>query len=332
MQTAKIFSLGGTGSGSVGTGFLQVAGGVLDTTLRVVTDNAASPVSSPLQLSTTQVRIMGDVYGGGSGGGLVLGGRSSGTGGIWPASVTPDGSNHAFLCDGNYTYLRAATSILLGTSTYDFFLLNSTGISIGGGISPSARLHVRGDGSNPIAWFENGAGTPLFRTYEGYFQFGNANNLMQICDGDASTNVSGISLRWRSGITTQTGYGFHIIPDSPFTKTSAGAIGALNIGPSFAAATGSADFRPLNIGYAINNSGAQSGTATGIFLNATETALNGMTHNLMDLQVGGVSKFRITNNGNIAIGNTVTAAVAVASTNKVEINIDGTTYYLLATT
>ena len=36
--------------------------------------------------------------------------------------------------------------------------------------------------------------------------------------------------------------------------------------------------------------------------------------------------------GAIAIGNTVTAAVAVASTNKVQISINGTTYYLLATT
>ena len=57
--------------------------------------------------------------------------------------------------------------------------------------------------------------------------------------------------------------------------------------------------RLFNVAYTINNSGAQTGNATGIFLNATETALNGMTHNLMDLQVGGVSRARVSNLGTI---------------------------------
>lgn len=55
--------------------------------------------------------------------------------------------------------------------------------------------------------------------------------------------------------------------------------------------------RLFNVAYTINNSGAQTGNATGIFLNATETALNGMTHNLLDLQVGGVSKYKFDNLG-----------------------------------
>ena len=55
--------------------------------------------------------------------------------------------------------------------------------------------------------------------------------------------------------------------------------------------------RLFNVAYTINNSGAQTGTLTGIFLNATETALNGITHNLMDLQVGGVSRVKVLNSG-----------------------------------
>jgi hypothetical protein len=63
-------------------------------------------------------------------------------------------------------------------------------------------------------------------------------------------------------------------------------------------ASGSALYQPLRIAYTINNVGTPvTGTATGIFLNATETALNGMGHNLLDLQVGGVSKFRVANSG-----------------------------------
>jgi succinate dehydrogenase/fumarate reductase cytochrome b subunit len=58
----------------------------------------------------------------------------------------------------------------------------------------------------------------------------------------------------------------------------------------------------FNVVYTINNSGAQTGALTGIFLNATETLLNGITHNLMDLQVGGVSQFRVNNSGSATFG------------------------------
>jgi len=58
-------------------------------------------------------------------------------------------------------------------------------------------------------------------------------------------------------------------------------------------AAGATTPRLFNVAYTINNSGAQTGTLTGLFLNATETALNGIIHNLIDLQVGGVSKFNV---------------------------------------
>jgi len=48
-------------SGGTSDGTLQIAGGVsLDSTLRTVTDSTGTPVSSPLQLSTTQVAIIGN--------------------------------------------------------------------------------------------------------------------------------------------------------------------------------------------------------------------------------------------------------------------------------
>jgi hypothetical protein len=63
--------------------------------------------------------------------------------------------------------------------------------------------------------------------------------------------------------------------------------------------------RLFNVAYTINNSGAQTGTLTGLFLNATETSLNGITHNLMDLQVGGVSRAKITNAGLLTLVNSL---------------------------
>lgn len=82
-----------------------------------------------------------------------------------------------------------------------------------------------------------------------------------------------------------------------------GAVATAYSGLSLANTYGSTDaasgaFKPINLTYTINNTGtASTATATGLFLNATETALNGMTHNLMDLQVGGTSKFKVDNKG-----------------------------------
>jgi len=83
---------------------------------------------------------------------------------------------------------------------------------------------------------------------------------------------------------------------SPLTLST----GEVGISRTIALSAGSSNVRLINETYTINNSGAQTGTATGIFLNATETALNGMGHNLMDLQVGGVSRFRVFNSGGIS--------------------------------
>jgi hypothetical protein len=85
---------------------------------------------------------------------------------------------------------------------------------------------------------------------------------------------------------------------------TSGTQATLNISGGFAAAIGSANYQGVNIGYVLNNTGAQTGTATGLLLNATETALNGQVHNLLDLQISGVSKFKVTNGGNLTVGGT----------------------------
>jgi hypothetical protein len=97
--------------------------------------------------------------------------------------------------------------------------------------------------------------------------------------------------------------------------------GALTINVTKANTTvGTANFRLANLLYTINNTAAQTGNATGIFLNATETALNGMGHNLMDLQVGGVSKFYVSRTGAGIFQNTVQAAEFYSGNNGLSIN------------
>lgn len=104
--------------------------------------------------------------------------------------------------------------------------------------------------------------------------------------------------------TTQTGSGTTgtLLSTQTINSTS-GTTAQNSIVGTFAAGAGSASYRPISVAYTINNSGAQSGTATGIFLNATETALNSMGHNLADLQVGSASKFKVTNAGVVTVPN-----------------------------
>ena len=107
----------------------------------------------------------------------------------------------------------------------------------------------------------------------------------------------GNTLELKSGFDSSGGF---VFTNTGYSSTSATLYSALfNGGTIGVSSVGTGNPRVLGIEYTINNTAVQSGTATGIFLNATETALNGMTHNLMDLQVGGVSKFKITNSGSI---------------------------------
>ncbi len=56
-------------------------------------------------------------------------------------------------------------------------------------------------------------------------------------------------------------------------------------------------YSPEVINYTINNTGtANTGTATGLYVNATETALNGMTHNLFDFQIASTSILKLNAN------------------------------------
>lgn len=161
---------------------------------------------------------------------------------------------------------------------------------------------------------------------------GMTHNLMDLQSTIGGTTTSKFKVSSTGAVTSGslfiTGSGYFASGTGNTTGTIYGIQSNLNIVPP----AGSANFRPYEILYTINASGAQSGTATGIFLNATETGsgLNGMVHNLMDLQRGGVSQFRVNRVGAFSCGNTVAAAIGIASTHKVTIEIGGTTYYLLA--
>jgi len=176
--------------------------------------------------------------------------------------------------------------------------LQNAGLVIGDTLA-SAKLHVRGDGTNPIARFDSSVGVDAFEFRQtSSFKIGTLNNYMWMSTaGGGNPVATGEMMEFYSDTTNQSNPNFKFRSYNNRTNT-AGTASILQIGSTtFGAMAGSANFSPLNIQYIINNSGAQSGTATGIFLNATETALNGMTHRLIDLQVGGTSKMYLTSTG-----------------------------------
>jgi hypothetical protein len=110
---------------------------------------------------------------------------------------------------------------------------------------------------------------------------------------DQTNAVSGLQLATASiGLTMPT---FLALPN--WTNTLGTKTGFNSQQTVAVASVGTGVFKMINSSYTINNTAAQTGTITGFLQNATETALNGMTHNLMDLQVGGVSRARIGNDG-----------------------------------
>jgi hypothetical protein len=111
------------------------------------------------------------------------------------------------------------------------------------------------------------------------------NNLL--CLGGTTSSFPAIK---RNG----TAIDFRLADDSNFASLNTNS---QTITSTIALSAGATNPRIENIAYTINNTGAQTGTATGIFLNATETNLNGQNHNLMDLQRDGVSRFNVNSFG-----------------------------------
>jgi hypothetical protein len=281
------------GGGTVGTGFLQITGGVLDTTLRNVTDNSATPVVSPLQLSTTQVAMLGDTFFG----------ASSATTNILTLQSTT--RNQIKVTNGStFEIWRSA-----GVESARF---DSNGNFALGTTTASARLHVRGDGTNPIALYQNGAGTTLYSVNNVGVHFISYDGGQSALLGGGGTGI------WYLGTSA---YNYGSFPQF-LTGSAAGFKFGDNItyndGNSFVwinrlfnnqldGYAQNQSYKFQNITYTINNPLTSSGTATGIFLNATETALNGMTHNLINLMVDNSSKARISNVGTLNLSGNIFA-------------------------
>jgi hypothetical protein len=250
---------------------LNTLNGNLTTTLEAITDGDGN--ASPLNLGTTSIR-----FGGATGLFWDNANNFLGLGTSSPSRTLTVSGNGARIRDLNVG-VTTQTSIGNTNNIIANWATLGVGIANGTALTASAMLHVRGDGTNPIALFENGAGTSQFNIQQsGVINFANQ---LQGPLLRASTNLA------CSAFTNQSYNGTIWLTVNDTLSTLAFTTTTINL------SAGSTSPRMYSYAYTINNSGAQTGTATGIFLNATETALNGMSHNLMDLQRGGVSQFLV---------------------------------------
>jgi hypothetical protein len=100
------------------------------------------------------------------------------------------------------------------------------------------------------------------------------------------------------------GHIFGLLYTDNYAHQSGTRYGIQNLIGMAAAGAGNGSTINTNLKYTINNTGAQTGTFTGLTIDATETALNGVTHSLMDLKVGGTTKLKVTNDGSISVNTT----------------------------
>lgn len=283
----------------------------LSGTLQYLTDGDGNNL--PIQVSTTATQLNYGVGIGGApiGAGLQVYGQSGTTGLVF------GGANATMYIDLNGAGLNFFDAIetryrnVAGTNIAMNVWGNLGRVAIGGlatNYTPSASLQVRGDGTNPIFRAENNAGTALvsitntgvIESNVGVISFApTSSGIYFATNGIIQTTVSnGLYIRYGAHTSMPNGITLTSNSDLAITATS-GTNRAVGIISTFAAAAGSALYRPLSITYTINNTGPQTGNTTGIFLNATQTSLNNMTHNLMDLQNGGISKLSVDSTGQV---------------------------------
>lgn len=271
----------------------------------------------PIQVSTTRTQIN---YGVGIGVapsstiGLYVNGQAGTTGlAFTGASATMyidlNGSGINFF-DATQTRYRNFAGTTLAMNVWGNLGMVAIGGSATTPYTPSASLHLRGDGTNSIFRVDNSSGTQVagigstgnLQSFTGVLEFApTSSGIFFATNGIISTAAgSGLFIRYGAHTGMLNGITLTSNSDLPINVTS-GTARAVGIISTFAAtAIGSANYRPLSIQYTINNTATQTGNTTGIFLNATVPSLGAMTHNLMDLQIAGVSRFSIDTTGMIS--------------------------------
>ena len=295
-------------------GKLQIkAGGAASTDIALRIRNSGDTFNLANFDGSGRVVLNANYTAGGGFGTLIINTTDTATDNIGP--VLTFSGNYTGTTPVNFAMIRGAKSPIGGQRGYLSFHTDGSGASLS-----VERMRVDWNGNVGIGITTPQQALDVFSTtnYQNILVRGNA------APSIGFVQTTGTTPTWKIGISGNFGNNLAISSGAAntdlmtFGATGVGigitnATSPLHIANTIALSAGATNPSIFNLAYTINNSGAQTGTATGILLNATETALNGQVHNLLNLQVAGVSKFRVNNQGGIICAATSTIPVAIMS-------------------
>jgi hypothetical protein len=318
ITASNLYLVGGLATGAGTTGDVVIRGanvGITGTTLATELDRVTFKSNGNVGIGTTTPQQTLDVFSTINYQNILVRGnvapsigfvQSSGTTPTWKIGIS-----------GNYGSNLAISS---GATNTDLITFGTIGVGLGI-TNALAKLHIKGDGVNSnfraeksngtFQAFMNDNGVYLNKTFITNFD-GNGNYAVYLNSTGAGlfNIVNDTYYGGYPSMFNQGGGGFS------FAESAEQILGNQDFHIKFQkifrntnlSVAQNQNYKFLNNVYTINNTLTSTGTATGIFLNATETALNGMVHNLMDLQVGGVSAFRVSKFGELFLGGYFKAA------------------------
>jgi hypothetical protein len=210
-----------------------------------------------------------------------------------------DGINFSF-------WQRENGYIRFGTNENERLRITNDGRVAIGNTAPAAILHANSSGGATDLFRVDLAGVRRFRITSGGTVTLISNNTGFYEGASTGFDFSNTN----APAATQSAYNFYGRQSTNSTGESTHFdMGGKNIAATtgFARASGTGTWIGARLDYTINNTGTYSGTVTGFYLNATETSITGTTHNLLNLLIGGSSRFRVGNSGKITFDSTITA-------------------------
>lgn len=217
-----------------------------------------------------------------------------------PSIITASGALGITPAGGSNLNVNLSTTGDFAVNTNQLYVDTSAGFVGIGTTTPTNPLHVSTNNSTtPPVIIENlnatGASSIQFNnsasTLKGSIGFSNASNLMQL--GTTSTQ----DLRFLTNSLER------VRIDSSGTV----GIGTTSPGSTLDVVSNLVSASGTDLGVRIRPTVNSSGTAgyTALLVNATETAVGSGAKNLLDLQNGGVSNFRVTSAGVVTVGTSV---------------------------
>jgi hypothetical protein len=286
----------------------------------------------------------------------------SGTSGTVPLFGASNTLANSLITQSGSNVTTTGNSVVTGNLTVDTntFFVDSTNNRVGiGTTSPlSGMMHIYGTaGASSVRWSEAattvgfvGGANGLVSGKNGSFMVrgeaglvlsgvGNANNLFIDATGDIQTNsATDTGEHFIIGGSARVNGDFDVRDANSYFGSTKGKVYFLDEQIDSHYSLDADEFLNINyVGYLAGTTRARStriwngkAGAVALFNGSTGNTIIGShtDSGLAKLQVVGAASIT----GALTIGNTVTAAVAVASTHKVTMVIGGVTYYLLATT